>query len=419
MAELSVEEINALSVDVEIPEAVKLFKRAGVGAEAMEIVVHGGMLGPGIGSFPIVGALALRLRTMGLMKTVKQLECTMRAYVEEFDLQDKKRSLQAQSPGGRSALQDEARGSSESKVMLGILCEQQVLLRKATDAVATGVDLHNAIMEAQGEAASAVKVNRQIQSKIEKALSAEVSGFASSIGPVAAMNEVTAETWAKLAAATCRSASEGGAPGAAAISMLIEFMDKLQEVLGRSLKGAVQAELAGSLRKAGKGRCSNGHTFLVVAESFRLIQSGDRAKLSGPINEDEALKERKNEISNFVLLVRMGDLSSEHDKLMRTWGECVEKRKFKEMGAGAGGVGGAGAGGGGGKGGGGARPSGAGYFASLGFTHCVKFQHGLCAGPTCPDKALHVLVACKRAKSEGVPPGQKCSKGDACWFNHP
>jgi len=134
--------------------------------------------------------------------------------------------------------------------------------------------------------------------------------------------------------------------------------------------------------------------------------------LSGEINEIEALKERKNEISNFVLLVRMGDLSAEHDALMRTWGEGVEKRKFKETSAGAGG-------GGGGKGGGGARPSGAGYFASLGFTHCVKFQHGLCAGPTCPDKALHVLVACKRAKSEGVPPGQKCSKGDACWFNHP
>mmetsp|Transcript_9927 Transcript_9927/g.19894 ORF Transcript_9927/g.19894 Transcript_9927/m.19894 type:complete len:311 (+) Transcript_9927:117-1049(+) len=243
-AELPEEETNALMEDTEIPETLKLFKRAGVGAEAMEIVVHGGMLGPGIGSFPIVGALALRLRTMGLMKTVRQLECTMRAYVEEFDLQDKKRSLQAQSPGGRSALQDEARGSSESKVMLGILCEQQVLLHKATEAVATGVDRHNAIMEAQGEAASAVKVNRLIQSKIEKALSEEVSGFASAIGSVAAMNEVTAETWAKLAAATCRSASEGGAPGAAATSMFIEFVDKLQEVLGRSVKEAVQAELA-------------------------------------------------------------------------------------------------------------------------------------------------------------------------------
>mmetsp|Transcript_12204 Transcript_12204/g.24772 ORF Transcript_12204/g.24772 Transcript_12204/m.24772 type:complete len:115 (+) Transcript_12204:432-776(+) len=47
-AELPEEETNALMEDTEIPETLKLFKRAGVGAKAMSIAVHGGMMGPGI-----------------------------------------------------------------------------------------------------------------------------------------------------------------------------------------------------------------------------------------------------------------------------------------------------------------------------------------------------------------------------------
>jgi len=244
LAGLPEKEPNALLEDTEFPETLKLFKRAGVGEEAMSIVVHGGMMGPGIGSFVIAGALVLRVPATGLMKSLKQLECTTRAYGEEFDLHDKKWSLQVRSPGGRSALQDEAGGSSESKGMLDILCGPQKLLRNATEAVATGVDLDNAIMEAQGEVSSAVKVNRLIQSKIKQELYEVVTGFASAIGPVAAMNEVKATTRAKMVAVSCRSASEGGAPGAAATSMFIEFVGKLQEVLGRSVKEAVQAELA-------------------------------------------------------------------------------------------------------------------------------------------------------------------------------
>ena len=49
------------------------------------------------------------------------------------------------------------------------------------------------------------------------------------------------------------------------------------------------------------------------------------------------------------------------------------------------------------------------------FAHCIKFQHGLCASPTCPDGKQHVFVKCKRT----YPAGGKCNLGDACWFHHP
>jgi hypothetical protein len=35
------------------------------------------------------------------------------------------------------------------------------------------------------------------------------------------------------------------------------------------------------------------------------------------------------------------------------------------------------------------------------FAHCIKFQHGLCASPTCPDGKQHVLVKCKRTYPAG------------------
>jgi hypothetical protein len=287
------------------------------------------------------------------------------------------------------------------------------LKRAAMESVESGKDAQMAIYHSQADPGAEGQVNRGLLTKVEMLMGyADLGELLPFVGWVAAFKHMTIESLVKVFAKVGKLKS-GVAPGAHITKLSVDLVDAVSATMGRTPPGRFTKECASALGKAGKKQLGNGMTYIVVLEAVRgQLQDEKFRLLSAPgFEEGKAMLERVTASTDLIREMAMGMVSEDHQALLEGWGEGgkgASKRSHSPTPAAA------------------SAPSApsapkkphvfkrGGGFEASGFTHCQKYQHGLCQDGTCPDGREHVYKNCKRTYK----PGQKCEMGEDCWFHH-
>jgi hypothetical protein len=193
-------------------------------------------------------------------------------------------------------------------------------------------------------------------------------------------------------------------PGAFLLFLVVKVMGKFLVLMGRANEGVLEKEVNDTVFKGGMERLTQWQLWIaVVSRILDFIEDEKHASHMPGCSLEKAAEGRASKTEKLIVKMALGFMEPKHQELVDEWkSEGCKRRATGLPPSGA------------------SPPKGASKGQSkappgLQFTHCIKYQHGHCAASSCPDGKMHVFVNCKRAHAAG----QKCSKGDGCWFHHP